>query len=80
MTVQQISQVDTMHQLQSLKVVTTEDHEEICQEVKQAWDDVTGEALDTKRVEEARINEVEYLISEHVWTKILRREAAQKGL
>ena len=45
-TVQQISQVDTMHQLRSLKVVTTEDHEEFSQEVKQAW------------VEKTRIKEV----------------------
>ena len=78
-TVQKICQVDNIHQLRSLKMVTAEDHEEICQEGTQAWDDVTGEALDTKKVEEARIKEVEYLISENVWTKILRREATQKG-
>ena len=78
-TVQNISQVETLHQLRSLNMVTNEDHEEIGQEVKQAWDDVTGEVLDTKKVEEARIKEVEYLISENVWTKILRGEAAQKG-
>ena len=78
-TVQKVSQVQTLHQLRSLNVVTNEDHEEICQQVKQAWDDVTGEVLDTKKVEEARIKEVEYLISENVWTKILRGEAAQKG-
>ena len=61
-------------------MVTDEDHEESCQEVKQAWDDVTGEVLDTKRAEEARIKEVEYIISDNVWTKTPRKRSCSKML
>ena len=45
-----------------------------------AWDDVTGMPLDSKRVRQARKEEVDYIRSKKVWTKIPRAEAQRRGL
>ena len=45
-----------------------------------AWDDATGLALDRKRVQKARAEEIEYVRSKNVWTKITRAEAQRQGM
>ena len=45
-----------------------------------AWDDATGLALDKAQVQKARIEELEYVRSKNVWTKITRAEAQRQGM
>ena len=45
-----------------------------------AWDDVTGMPLDRKSVQKARAEEIEYIRSKNVWTKITRVEAQRRGM
>ena len=44
-----------------------------------AWDDVTGMPLDRQKVQKARAEEIEYVRSKNVWTKITRSEAQKQG-
>ena len=45
-----------------------------------AWDDVTGMPLDRGAVQEARREEIEYVRSKNVWSKVPRAEAARQGM
>ena len=62
-------------------------HEIVEQQVRQigecdsggAWDDVTGMPLDRQKVQRARAEEIEYVRSKKVWTKIPRAEAQKMG-
>ena len=45
-----------------------------------AWDDITGEHLDPKEVQQARMKEIGYIREKEVWTKIPRKEAVRRGL
>ena len=64
------------------RVKTEDNHEkdiEYWNDIKQAWDDVTGAMLDPKRVTEARLEEISYIDGMRVWTKITRAEAERRG-
>ena len=73
-----------VRQLLSLKAVTTvetqdkERHDED-DETQQAWDDLTGEELDTEAVKAARKKEIGYIDDKKVWKKILKEEAVRQG-
>ena len=45
-----------------------------------AWDDVTGMPLDEEEVRRARREEIEYVRSKKVWTKIPRADAVRRGM
>ena len=45
-----------------------------------AWDDVTGEALDSREVRRARAKEIVYARQKMVWKKIRRSEARKMGI
>lgn len=45
----------------------------------EAWDDVTGSALNSKEVRKARLKEASYVEDKGVWEKITRQEAARRG-
>ena len=53
-----------------------EDHE---QELMEAWDDVSGQALDPKKVTEARREEVAYIHDSKLYTKVPRAKAKKLG-
>ena len=55
-------------------------HEEMRTEEGDAWDDLTGEALDPEEVRKARRKELEYIHAKPVWTKIPRSEARRRGI
>lgn len=44
-----------------------------------AWDDLSGEILDTQMVKKARLKEIEYVNDKKVWVKVKRSEAQRKG-
>ena len=44
-----------------------------------AWDDITGMPLDSKKVQDARREEIEYVRQKNVWTKMTRAEALRHG-
>ena len=54
-------------------------HEEDDQ-LAQAWDDVTGEQLDSGEVKRARMVEIGYVREKRVWRKITRAEAMKRGI
>ena len=64
-----------------------EHHEDIEEEMRRlsekekdtAYDDITGMPLDRKKVQAARMEEMEYVRAKSVWVKIPRAEAARKG-
>ena len=45
----------------------------------EAWDDVTGKALDPKAVRQARLKEMKYVKEKEVWQPISRDEARRRG-
>ena len=45
----------------------------------EAWDDVTGKALDPKAVRQAMLLEMKYVKEEEVWQPISRDEARRRG-
>ena len=45
-----------------------------------AWDDVTGETLDSREVRRARAKEIVYARQNMVWKKIPRSEACKRGI
>ena len=45
----------------------------------EAWDDVTGKALDLKAVRQARLKEMKYVKEKEVWQPISREEARRRG-
>ena len=45
----------------------------------EAWDDVTGKALDPKTVRQARLKEMKYVKEKEVWQPISREEARRRG-
>ena len=45
----------------------------------EAWDDVTGKALDPKTVRQARLKEMKYVKEKEVWEPISRDEARRRG-
>ena len=45
----------------------------------EAWDDLSGQALDAEEVEKARRTELEYAHKKHVWSKVTREEAKRRG-
>ena len=49
-------------------------------EMKQAWDDQTGQELPLKEVRKARLTEIGYIEGKKVWRKISRREAVRRGI
>ena len=53
-----------------------EEHEE---ELVQAWDDVSGQALDAREVKKARRVELEHANRKKVWEKTTREEARRRG-
>ena len=53
-------------------------HEEE-EEWRQAWDDITGEELDSKEVTKARLKEMQYIDEKKVWKVIPRSEALKHG-
>ena len=54
-----------------------EDQEE---EVRQAWDDVSGKELDGRQVKKARMKELGYVHEQAVWIKMSRAEAQRRGI
>ena len=48
--------------------------------IEEAWDDVTGSALDPQEVRRARLKELKYVEEMKVWKKIPRAEAARRGI
>ncbi len=45
----------------------------------EAWDDVTGKALDPKALRQARLKEMKYVMEKEVWQPISREEARRRG-
>ena len=45
----------------------------------EAWNDVTGKALDPKAVRQARLKEMKYVKEKEVWQPISRDEARRRG-
>ena len=52
------------------------DHEDMNRE---AYDDITGEALDPKEVRRARLTELGYIHDKEVWISLTREEAKRQG-
>ena len=48
-------------------------------EWQKAWDDVTGDMLDPRKVQDARREEIQYTESMNVWKKMTREEAKRRG-
>ena len=57
-----------------------EEEEEEMQMDAQAWDDVSGSALDPKKVRRARLQELQYVRDKTVWKKIPRWQAKQQNI
>ena len=55
------------------------DHEDTDAKLQEAWDDVSGAALDPKEVRRARLKEIQYIKDKKVWRRILRQEALRRG-
>ena len=68
-----------VHRLCQAAAVHPKGDHEIEDMGKYAFDDVTGEVLDPKKVMEARAKEIAYIRQKKVWRKIRRSEAIQKG-
>ena len=45
-----------------------------------AWDDITGEMLDSNKVMKARLEEISYVEDMKVWVRMTRKEAQSRGL
>ena len=73
---------------EGLRTDPMEFHDDLEAQIKQlgmtekegAWDDVTGMPLDRAAVQAARREEIEYVRSKNVWTKVPRAEAARQGM
>ena len=46
------------------------DHEDMDAKLQEAWDDVSGAALDPKEVRRARLKEIQYIKDKKVWRRI----------
>ena len=57
-----------------------EEEDEWMMDLQDAWDDVSGKALDPMKVRAARKLEMEYINGKRVWRKISRKEALAQGL
>ena len=55
------------------------DHEDMDAKLQEAWDDVSGAALDPKEVRRARLKEIQYIKDKKVWRRIPRQEALRRG-
>ena len=55
------------------------DHEDMDAKLQEAWDDVSGAALDPKDVRWARLKEIQYIEDNKVWRRIPRPEALRRG-
>ena len=56
------------------------DHEDMDAKLQEAWDDVSGAALDPKEVRRARLKEIQYIKdNKKVWRRIPRQEALRRG-
>ena len=54
------------------------DHQDMGTKLQEAWDDVSGAALDPKEVRWVRLNEIQYIKDKKVWRKIPRQEALRR--
>ena len=55
------------------------DHEDMDAKLQEAWDDVSGAALDPKEIRRARLKEIRYIRDKKVWRRIPRQEALRRG-
>ena len=55
------------------------DHEDMDAKLQEAWDVVSGAALDPKEVRRARLKEIQYIKDNKVWRRIPRQEALRGG-
>ena len=55
------------------------DHSDMDAKLQEAWDDVSGAALDPKDVRRARLKEIQYIKDTKVWRRIPRQEALRRG-
>ena len=51
------------------------DHEDMDAKLQEAWDDLSGAALDPKEVRRARLKEIQYIKDKTVWRRVPREEA-----
>ena len=65
-----------LHEFARLQAPQEEGHSE---DIRRAWDDLTGEELKPRAVLEARQREIECIDKKHVWTKIPRSKATREG-
>ena len=54
-------------------------HEDMDALLQEAWDDVSGAAVDSKKVRRARLKEIQYIKDKKVWRRIPRQEALRRG-
>ena len=71
MTVDSNMKVDEVHK--------DGDHEDMDAKSQEAWDDVSGAALDPKEVRRARLKEIQYIKDKKIWRRIPRQEALHRG-